>query len=202
VSFLASIEAPELTYVGLLTGDPSTTISTRSLTVPGGVTTLALLPSCTATIENGDQTTADPGIRLAAFQQAFGDHGAFATVCQSDYSTALTTFAQGIEAMTSPCLAGPISTADTEPDEPGLHPPCTIADVQNLDTPAQTETVIPPCQMQDATTPVAGQVTCWWVERSPECSATPTGLLMNFVRSRVPAAGTVTQISCLPAAGS
>jgi hypothetical protein len=198
VSFLASVKDPSMTYVGLVAGDPTEAISTGPLEIPGTNTTqpLALLPSCMATI-NGNPAIARPGIRLSAFEQAFGDNGAFATVCQADYSQVLDTFVQGMSAMMAPCLTGPVSTVDVDPSNPGVQLPCTVADVTSYDTPAQTETPIPRCAMETATMPTPGQDTCWWASQSPKCATTTTGLLVNIVRSSPPAAGTLTQISCI-----
>jgi hypothetical protein len=199
VSFLASIKPPSMTYVGLVAAPPSTTIATGPLEIPGtGLTQpMALLPSCNATI-NGNPNIGRPGVRLTVFEQAFGDNGAFANVCQNDYTQALGAFANGMSAMIAPCLTGPISTVDVDAQNPGLQPRCSVVDATNYGAPEQTQTAIATCEMLNDTTPAPGQPTCWWVEHSPQCSTTTTGLYLNVVRSAPVAADVVTVASCAP----
>ena len=73
-----------------LNGNPTATdIVTGELVLSGNTQALALEPSCEATI-NGNPSTGRPGVRLADFVAGFGDRGRYYTVCQSDFSAALT----------------------------------------------------------------------------------------------------------------
>src|SRR4029077_14486896 len=122
---------------------------------------LALEPSCSATI-NGNLAIGRPGIRLAAMEQAFGDHGAFETVCQGDYTGALAHFAHSMSTMMSPCLEGNLATADRDPANPGVQLDCMVTDR------GPGNVAIPACAMLDATTPdPVGARPCFWTDVEP-----------------------------------
>jgi hypothetical protein len=164
---------------------------------------LALLPSCTATV-NGNFAIARPALRIYDFVQQFGDHGLFETICQADYSQALTNIANLLFNAISPCLEGPVDPTDIDPNNPGLQLDCTVSDVVNEGTSMQTSTPIPPCKMSSATMPMGGQSLCYFITPNPTvCTSVlngveqdPSHLQINFVRTSPPAVGTVTDVSC------
>ncbi len=98
--FLTTLKDPSAITVAMIAGNPETTIMTGMLTTPF-TQTLALLPSCTATI-NGNAAIARPGNRLADFLNRFGAHGLFYTACQGDYSSALADIGQHLTAIIAP----------------------------------------------------------------------------------------------------
>ena len=122
--FLSTLKPPGRTAVALIAGDPTTTI----MTGPLGAQTLALEPSCSATINN-NPAIGRPGLRLQDFLAPFGVHGLFRTVCQSDYSAALTDIGMLLFDAISPCLEGTLDTTDEDPANPGLQPDCKVSDV-------------------------------------------------------------------------
>ncbi len=172
-------------------------ITTGPLALNGLSQSLALQPSCSATI-NGNPAIGRPGVRLASFLGDFGDHGRFYTVCQSDYSAALADIGKTLFNAISPCLEGHIDPTDADPANPGTQLQCTVSDVQVDDKSGTTGTVIPACKMQDPTTPAAnGARPCWWVNQNPTaCPAPDTGFELKLVRTQPPATGTNVVVEC------
>jgi hypothetical protein len=209
--FLASVKDPGQIVIAAIAGPPpglqtndnppqtatAPDISTGPLTLNTLNQALALLPSCSATI-NGNPAIGRPGIRLASFLGDFGERGRFYSVCQSDYSAALADIGKTLFNAISPCLEGPIDPTDADPTNPGPQLQCTVSDVQIDDKTGATSTVIPACKMQDATTPAAtGARPCWWVNQNPTaCPVPDTGFELKLVRSQPPATGTNVVVEC------
>ncbi len=172
--YLATLKDPSQTVVAVIGGDVTSGIQTGSLTIDGITQSLAVEPSCTATI-NGNPAVARPGIRLGAFADLFGDHGIYATVCQSDYSGALTSIGDKLFTMMSPCLEGEVSTVDVDVTNPGLQPACTVT---------EDGVKLPACAMLDDTTPAPNSAQpCWWLESDlASCAGTATGLSLQIER--------------------
>lgn len=206
-SFLNTVKDPAQIVVaaigapppGLMTNDDppqtassATTISTGPLTLNGNTQPLALLPSCSATI-NGNPAIGRPGIRLASFLSNFGSRGRFYSVCQSDYSAALTDIGKTLFNAISPCLEGPVDTTDIDPNNPGTQLDCNVNDTQG-----STSTPIPRCPMQDASTPAPnGPRPCYWIDQNTTtCPAPDTGYELNLVRTEPPAIGTTVDVEC------
>jgi hypothetical protein len=197
---VAAIAAPP---PGVVTNDspPQTAsapdISTGPLMLNGRTQDLALLPSCSATV-NGNPAIGRPAVRLASFVGDFADRGRFYTVCQSDYSAALTDIGNTLFNAISPCLEGAIDPRDADPSNPGTQLQCTVTDVQIDDRTGATGALIPACAMQDATTPMAGGARpCWWADRRPAaCPAPDTGFELELVRAQPPAPGTAVEVEC------
>jgi hypothetical protein len=196
VQFLAGIKDPSQTVVALIAGDPATTISTGSLTLNNNVQSLALEPSCTATI-NGNPAIGRPANRLDAFRSGFDpyEHGVFETVCQSDYSNALAQIGEKLFTMMSSCIEGNISTTDTEPANPGIQPPCEVTERIAYGTSSEQDVTLRPCTMLDATHPAPSDAACWWVQSSGACT-TDTGLELE-VQGESTAPGTVIDARCV-----
>lgn len=197
---VAAIAAPP---PGLATNDspPQTAsspdIATGPLMLNGRSQDLALLPSCSATI-NGNPAIGRPAVRLASFVRDFGDRGRFYTVCQGDYSAALADIGKTLFNAISPCLEGPIDPSDGDPSNPGTQLQCSVTDVQVDDRTGATSALIPACQMQDAATPAAaGARPCWWIRHDPvACPAPDTGFELQLVRTQPPALGTHVEVEC------
>jgi len=211
--FLSSVKDPTQTVIAAIAGPPPGTMTDDSppqqanlntsnykidmLSLNGNVQPLALQPSCSATI-NGNPAIGRPGLRLKSFVDLFGTHGKFYNICQSDYSNALKDIGKTLFNAISPCLEGSIDTTDTDSSNPGVQLNCSVKDVVNEGTPSQTETLIPACKMQDANTPVPGQMLCWWVDMNTNsCPSPDTGYEINIVRSSPPATGTNVDVECV-----
>jgi hypothetical protein len=191
---LSSIVPPGRTVVALIGGNPEPSIAIGPLTISGRQQLLALMPSCSATI-NGNPAIARPALRLADFTSRYGGRGLFRTVCQSDYSQALADIGQLVATSVSPCLEGGVVTDDLDPEAPGTQLECNVSDVV-LET--EHETQIPRCAMLGAEQPAAGgDRPCWWAKPNPvACAATPTQLELHVERTTPPASGTSVRVRC------
>ncbi len=197
---VAAIAAPP---PGVMTNDvppltaTSTNIAVGPLALNSSTQPLALLPSCMATI-NGNPAIGRPAVRLASFIQAFGDRGRFYSICQSDYSAALTDIGKTLFNAISPCLEGPIDDTDADTTNPGIQLQCTVSDVQEADTGSSVETVMPACPMSDPATPApSGPRPCYWFDKNTtSCPAPDTGYELNVVRTTPPATGTSVDVQC------
>jgi hypothetical protein len=203
-SFLSNVKDPSELVVaviggpppGLMTNDnpPQTANSPTTIaTGPFDTQPLALLPSCSATI-NGNPAVGRPGLRLASFLSNFGSRGRFYTVCQSDYSAALTDIRDTLFNAISPCLEGPISPTDVEPNNPGIQLDCDVSDQQ----PGGMPQPIVRCPMMDASHPAANAPTpCYWIDQdTTACPAPDTGYKINFVRDGAAPAGDIENVEC------
>ena len=209
--FLSSVKDPAQIVVAAIAGPPpglstndsppqtatSADIGIGPLALNGNTQPLALLPSCSATI-NGNPAIGRPAVRLGSFIGDFGDRGRFYTICQGDYSAALTDIGKTLFNAISPCLEGDVDPADADPNNPGTQLQCTVTDVITSDTSGQSSTPMPPCQMQDPTTPMPGGARpCWWIDKNTtSCPSPDTGFEMNFVRAQPPAPGTRVDVEC------
>ena len=195
--FLSTVKPPGRSVVALIAGDPTTSITMTGAITSPIVQQLALEPSCMATI-NGNAAIARPGLRLQDFLSPFGDHGLFRTICQSDYSQALTDIGTLLFNAISPCLEGNLDTRDGDLNNPGLQPDCVVSDVVTDDAGDQSETPMHACAMSDATTPdPAGARPCWWVAPDPVACTTQTSLELHVERGGLaPAPGTDVSVAC------
>jgi len=194
--FLSTVKPPGKAVVALIAGDPSSTLTMTGAINAPIMQQLALEPSCSATI-NGNLAIGRPAIRLQDFLDPFGDHGLFRTICQSDYSQALTDIGTLLFNAISPCLEGPVNMTDADPSNPGLQPDCTVSDVQNPDSGHETESAIPTCAMTNATTPAPGGARpCYWIAPDPAACSTQTTLELHVERSSPPSIGTSVRVAC------
>ncbi len=193
---LARIKDPSQTSVSLIAGNPQTTIETGLLVWGGSEQDPALLPSCSASI-NGDPAIARPAIRLSAFAEHYIEN-TFDTVCQPDYSAALTNTSSAMSTMmTSPCLAGTVDPTDTDAVNPGLQPNCTVVDHINYGTSASTDLTMPACPMTGATLPDPnGPRPCWWAATDETCVPLGSELALHVERAAAAPAGTVVAATC------
>ena len=210
-SFLSSVKDPAQIVVaviaapppGLMTNDnppqtanSATSLMTGALTLNGNTQQLALEPSCSATI-NGNPAVGRPGVRLASFLSNFGSRGRFYSVCQSDYSAALTDIGQTLFNAISPCLEGPVDATDVDPNNPGTQLDCDVNDVTGGGSNAVPQPIVR-CPMQDATTPTpGGPRPCYWIDNNQTKGPSPdTGYELNVVRAQPPAPGTNVDVEC------
>ncbi len=194
--FLSTVKPPGRSVVALIAGDPTTNIAVGPITSPI-MQPLALEPSCSATI-NGNPAIGRPALRLQDFLAPFGDHGLFRTICQPDYSQALTDIGTLLFNAISPCLDGNLDTRDGDLGNPGLQPDCDVSDVVTDDAGDEAETPMHACAMSDPTT-VAPTATfpCWWVSTDPAACMTPTSLELHVERGGMaPAPGTDVRVAC------
>jgi len=196
-------------FLRALKGDPNLLIGAAIVgnPTPFGVTIDAmgdpeLKHSCSFTI-NGHDQVADPGVRQKYFIDQFGTHGKLTSICQSDFSDAMTEIAQLLARVVgTPCLEGNVASADINPTEPGLQLDCQVSDVKFPDSANPTETVIDRCPMKDATTPDTSHVPCWWTDVEPAvCTIalnSPTHIALHVERGGADApVGTFVVAKCV-----
>ena len=152
----------------------------------GNTQPLALLPSCNATI-NGNPAIGRPAVRLASFLSNFGDRGRFYSICQSDYSAALTDIGKTLFNAISPCLEGDVDPTDVDPNNPGTQLQCTVTDVVNHRHVERDETAdarVSDAGRDDASTRSARARAGAIDQNTTNCPAPDTGYEMNVVRDR------------------
>jgi hypothetical protein len=196
---LAAIKDPSQMSVSLIAGDPTTTIMTGALSIPSGSQDPALLPSCTGTI-GADAVIGRPGIRLDAFASHYDWRGTFSSVCQPDYSPALTSMAGTMATMmTTDCLAGTVDATDTDGSNAGIQPACTVVDHIDYATSTETDVPIPACPMTAATLPDPnGPRPCWWAQTDESCTQLGSELSLHIERATPAEPGTLVSINCAP----
>ena len=208
--FLTSIKDPSQLIVALIAGDPqypapaaTNTVVTDFAAVQGS-NVLELAPSCHAMI-NGKDAVARPSIRLNDFLSNFGDHGLFATVCQTSYANVLTDIGTLLFKAVSPCLEGSIDVTDIDSANPGTQIDCSVVDVVGINSMTPQSTELPVCEMMgDGVTAIApaNHGSCWYIKLDDatcplqDGSTTTRGPSLQFVRGTTPAPGTNTQINC------
>lgn len=201
--FLTTVKPPEQIVVAIVMGDPKLDANGKADITTGPITSpfmqsLALEPSCTATI-NGNATIARPGIRLASFLSNFGaNRGRSYTICQPDYSAALTDIGNLLFNAVSPCLEGDVDTRDIDTSAPGTQLDCTVTDIQNQGTSSETSSLLPACKMTSAGMPdPSSPKPCWWADQNAtNCPTTSTHFEIKFERTSPPATGTTTAVEC------
>ena len=219
-NFLTSIKDPAQIVVAVIGGvdgsgkEPDPTgfnISTGPISSPF-MQSLALVPQCM----NNNITPASigrPGLRLADFVNQFGSRGSYYSVCDSDFTPALTDIGNKLFNAISPCLEGPIDMTNFSAMATGQGLQCAVSDVQNFGQTGQTEKQIPPCTMQSGPNNIGTDVCstgpcpsssnmlpCWYVKQDatacPDNNASPTHLAVHVVRDMAPATGDNEVVSC------
>lgn len=115
-----------------------------------------------------------PGLREKAFLEGF-QHHTLQTVCQANFSGALTNIADLVKAVVgNPCLSGPVRDID-------MNTAGTQADCNVVDHPINggDDVVLPNCDVANGATP------CWSLVAAPECDA--SGFRVNIDRGGTPA---------------
>lgn len=191
IAFLNGVKGSDGVAVAVIAGDPKSALEFGKIdTLPQP---LALMPSCTATID-GKLQLARPALRLAELADGFGKLGLFRTICQSDYSGALGDIGALLFQAISPCIEGQVDPRDAQPSNPGLQPDCTVTEL--VDGSDAAGTVVPYCKMLDEETrDPAGARPCAWMKHADTC-ATETSLELHVERSALPAPNTKVRVSC------
>jgi hypothetical protein len=120
------------------------------------------------------------GLRLKKFVDAFGDKGQVFSICNSNFTNAMTQIGNAIVAVLTPgCVGYPL--IDTDPNTPGLQPECRVNDQVPCSPPGKDgclengyrETPMPECKdsngnLIDPTTPDPNSVPdsardCWYL---------------------------------------
>ena len=170
--------------VAAIVGEP-TPVNVDIVAINGQNQT-ALTPSCTFQGLMGPET-ADPGVRLAAFVDAFPGRSTLTSICNSDLSGALLQIGgTAKKLMNDPCLDASSMLADSSPD-PGIQPACEVLDVR--DSAPSSPITVPPCS--------ADSTDCFEITADPvACPTTPENLRVRFRRSFTPELDTWTHVRC------
>jgi hypothetical protein len=159
------------------------------------------------------------GLRLKNFIDAYGDHGQTFSICNPDFTDAMTQIGDAIvRAMRPGCVPYPLM--DTDPKAPGIQPECQAFDRIPCDLPGSgdclvigyTETPLPECTddqgnpLAPASPPIESvsenSRPCWYLSyaTSPAvCSNAPKGQRISVLRrAGQPApAGARLSLTCL-----
>jgi hypothetical protein len=133
------------------------------------------LPACTSA--NGNATAA---LRVKQFVDAFGDNGAFESICADDFRPVLQKMGEKLRRIVGHdlCLEATVRTSGGQPD-------CLVGEVVPG---AKEPTLFPNCA-------VAGNKPCWKAVASPSCSASGLELQIDRKGQPEPAEATVS-IKC------
>ncbi len=142
--------------------------------------------SCTSSA--GEAT---PAVRLQAFFDAFPARNVASTICNEDFSNALSHIAELLHSgMGSSCLRGFI--ADQSVQAAGTQPSCKVYDVRQSDTGSEIRTILAACDE-------SGDVSsCWQVyEDASSCEHTQTHLSVSISRQDTAPPGTHVEVHCV-----
>jgi hypothetical protein len=135
--------------------------------------------------------SADPGIRLKTFFDAFPERNTTVTICDEDLSASLTVIGQLLaKVIGNPCLTGDLKDFDPDPSREVYD--CAVSDVTNLGADNETQTPIGSCASRNNMPP------CWRIETDPETCTLAPNLKITIDRgSQAPPSGTVQRIQCV-----
>ena len=175
------------------------------------------MPICSIpsqTSADGNIYKAYGGLRLKKFVDAFGDKGQVFSICNSDFTNAMTqTGSDLVQAMTGNADCVPYALTDAAPNTPGLQPHCEAVDRTPCDVPGMgaclesgyAEAPMPECKdsqgnLLDPASPQLDSVSedsrpCWYFSYDATCTNAqkisalrPTGV--------VAPAGTLLTMTC------
>lgn len=157
-ALIATKNDPRKIMVAAIIGDTQP-VSVELRAPPGGGTAqYAISHSCSFVGVDGP-TVADPGLRLAAFLDAFPGRSTMTSVCSGDLTNPLGVIGQSAKQLVGdPCLDTTV-LADTSP-EPGVQPSCEVVDIRDAAPDAPTS--VAPCTpgSSDCYDLLADQVAC------------------------------------------
>ena len=179
------------------------------------------MPICTIpSIQSADGNIykAYGGLRLKKFIDGFGDRGQTFSICNSDFTGALTQVADAIaETMATGCLPTPLLDGDA--NTPGIQPECLVVDKISCDTPnvgrclssGYEENPLTECMdgghPLDPTNPALDNIPdsarpCWYLsyDTTPAgCPTAPNGQRILALRATgtVAPVGTLLALTCL-----
>jgi hypothetical protein len=166
------------------------------------------------------------GLRLKKFIDAYGDKGKVFSICNPDFTDAMTqTGSDLVRAMTIVVGCVPFALADTDPNTPGVQPECQVVDKIACDTPGvgaclftgYQENTLSECMDIEGGTSIAaplnpanpqinnvpdGERPCWylWYDTDPVtgCSGAPNGQRISVLRptGSVAPAGSELVVNC------
>jgi hypothetical protein len=115
-----------------------------------------------------------PTLRVQNFIGAFPDRNSFSTICNTDFSDALTNIANLIkEVIGDPCIEGNLK--DTNPSTPAVDPDCVVSQVTDPGTPQEMEKILPECTPTGPGT--HSNTPCWYFDvDNTQCASTPSHL--------------------------
>jgi hypothetical protein len=141
---------------------------------------LEVAPICQS--QNG---SAQPGVRLKAFIESFGDFGTMRSICEGELAPALQSIAKLIgRKIGTTCVEAPL--VDTVPGG-ALDPDCSITDRRPMGS-GFVDVPLPACSRS------GGMKPCWELLRDPVCTA--SGLKVNIQRDGMPPSGTILAMKC------
>lgn len=130
---------PRTVMVAAIVGDPAP-VKVDQQSINGELQSV-LTASCTFATPDGDGAAA-PGVRLAAFVDAFAGRSQLTSICSSDLTQPLGLIGDSAKKLVGdPCLDSS-RLADTLPD-PGIQPACEVLDIR--DSAPADPTVLPSC---------------------------------------------------------
>jgi hypothetical protein len=201
VNYVKGPKAPfEIFVSGIIgwpaNGDPSSVqyqIGKDSTSVPASQQTLwDYMPICqdsTQRSADGNIYKAYGGLRLKKFIDAFGDNGKVFSICNSDFTDAMTQTGNDlVQAMTGEADCVPYALTDADPNTPGLQPHCDAVDRIPCETPGEngclasgyTDTPMQECKdglgnVLDPASPQLDSVSedsrpCWYFSYDATCT--------------------------------
>lgn len=170
VDFLSSLKPRrEWISVAVISGPPEPVTVVENFEVGAGH---LLEPSCSS--EFG---AAIPGVRLAAFAEAFGATGSFASICAVDYSEPLIDVAsRAVEGTIGQCLDSDpgVALVDSDGDgQNGIQPICAVYTLDPFSGDQKWSECDHPSEPQNAP--------CYVIEPAQVCADTPSGLRVRTV---------------------
>ena len=175
-----------------------------------------LAPNASA---DGTSYKAYGGLRLKQFMDAFGDHGQTFSICNPDYTAAMTQFGDAIVKVLKPaCLDSPL--IDIDPSTPEIDPECQVIEQIRCETPGQGACLVSgyqersfsecrdsqgnrldPADPQLDSVPEDGRP-CWYLfydTSAAGCPTTPNGARILVLRKpgTIAPPGSLLRIACL-----
>jgi hypothetical protein len=149
-----------------------------------------LLPVCEIEIQGGSGT-ADPGVRVKRFIDAFQDRNTSVTICDNELADALVLIGELLKkAIGNPCIEGNLKNVNPDPTGEPLYD-CAVSYVTNPGQENQTEEIVPPC------TTSGGEPPCWEIIEDPgQCPQAPN-LKMNVRPGASVPPNTVERTQCV-----
>jgi hypothetical protein len=180
------------------------------------------MPICSVPTQmaaDGNIYKAYGGLRLKKFIDGFGANGQTFSICNSDFSNAMTQVGDVIaQTMTTGCFPYPL--ADTDPTTPDIQPECQVVDKISCDNPGTGDCLVSGYQEQrlpecmdggiplNPATPQTNNIPdsvrpCWYLSYDTAsftgCSGAPNGQKISALRrtGTVAPAGSLLALTCL-----
>jgi hypothetical protein len=125
-------------------------------------------------ISSGDQSFADPGVRIGEWVKEFGRNGVLQSICDREFAPAMQRIAEEIGRVLGPkCVTGVFT--DKDPNRPGMQYDCAVSDhlVDSTGATKPIDTIVPACDDNGGVHP------CWHFDMDNNCRA-PGGGAQSF----------------------